>query len=117
MASDRVKILDVILFALVYSYMRLVDVKLDNTNVKAVKKSRKSGDLKEDKHVLKSSLQERTLHSLQKYKTAFLQPRGKAHLYWSRGRRNLGVDRAQVPPPRSPHSRSQVVDDFKRLTS
>ena len=43
-----------------------------------------------------------------KYKVAFLQSRGKAHLYWSRGQRNLGVDRAQAPPPRSPHSRSQI---------
>lgn len=45
--------------------MRLVAVRLDNTNVKGVK-SRKSRDLKEDKHTLKSLLQERILHSLQK---------------------------------------------------
>lgn len=50
MASDREKILDFISFALVYSFMRCVAVRLDNTNVKAVKKSRKSRDLKEDRH-------------------------------------------------------------------
>lgn len=77
MASDREKILDFISFALVYSYMRLVDVKLDNTNVKAVKKSRKSGDLEEDKHILKSSLQERILHSLQKIQGCFPPVKGK----------------------------------------
>lgn len=51
MASDGEKILDFISFALVYSFMRLVAVRLDNTNVKAVKKSRKSRDLKKDKHL------------------------------------------------------------------
>lgn len=54
--------------------MRLVAVRLDNTNVKAVKKSRKNRDLKEDKHTLKSSLQERILHSLQKMQGCF--PKG-----------------------------------------
>ena len=50
MASDREKILDFISFALVYSFLRCVAVRLDNTNVKAVKKSRKSRDLK-DRHL------------------------------------------------------------------